>query len=224
VIVGHVGVAAATKSVWRRTSLPWLLVGSVAPDLVDVGFALAGVCNPYGLYSHTVPAAALIAAAIGGAAFLTTDSRATGVASALMVLLHLPPDLVTGHKIFWPGGPMLGLDVYSRPLLDFAIEAPILILGWWLLRRSRSGPWWATSPLVLLVLLGGQAFLDLAVREGAKPSACLSARSTLQSDARPPAARPSGRVPGRVPTSMKLHASPLSRRAARTGDNVTGAV
>lgn len=176
-IVGHVGVAAAAKSAWRRTSLPWLLVACVAPDLVDVGFAIARVCNPYGLFSHTVPAAALLAAAVGGAAFLSTDSRATGLASALMVLLHLPPDLVTGHKIFWPGGPMMGLDVYSRPLLDFAIEAPILILGWWMLRRSRTGPGWATSALVLVVLLGGQAFLDLAVREGAKPTACRSARS-----------------------------------------------
>ena len=173
-IVGHVGVAAATKSVWHRASLPWLLVACVAPDLMDVGFALAGVCNPYGLYSHTVPAAALMAAVLGGAAFLATDSRATGIASALMVLLHLPPDLITGYKIFWPGGPMIGLYVYKRPLLDFFIEAPILIAGWWLLRRSRSAPWWATSALVLVVLLAGQAFLDLAVRQGAKPSACAS--------------------------------------------------
>lgn len=175
-IVGHVGIAAAAKSAWRRTSFPWLLVGCAAPDLVDVGFAIARVCNPYGLYSHTVPAAALLAAVIGGTAFLTTDSRATGLATALMVLLHLPPDLITGHKIFWPGGPMLGLDVYGRPLLDFAIEAPILIAGWWMLRRSRSGPWWATSALVLVVLLGGQAVLDVAVRDGAKPTACRSAR------------------------------------------------
>jgi hypothetical protein len=176
VIVGHLGVAAAAKSAWRRTSLPWLLVACGAPDLVDVGYAIAGVCNPYGLYSHTVPAAALIAAVVGGAAFLATDSRSTGLVSALLVLLHLPPDLITGHKIFWPGGPMMGLDVYSRPLLDFAVEAPILLVGWWLLRRSRSAPPWATSVLVLSLLLAGQAMLDVAVREGVKPTACLTAR------------------------------------------------
>lgn len=175
-IVGHVGIAAAAKSAWHRTSFPWLLVACGAPDLVDVGFAIARVCNPYGLYSHTLPAVVLLAAAIGGAAFLATDSRATGLVSALMVLLHLPPDLITGHKIFWPGGPIMGLDVYSRPLLDFAIEAPLLLAGWWLLRRSRSGPPWATSVLALSLLLAGQAVLDLAVREGAKPTACRSAR------------------------------------------------
>jgi hypothetical protein len=176
VIVGHVGIAAAAKSAWRRTSFPWLLVGCAAPDLVDVGFAIARVCNPYGLYSHTVPAAALLAAVIGGTAFLTTDSRATGLATALMVLLHLPPDLITGHKIFWPGGPMMGLYLYKHPLLDFLVEAPILIIGWWLLRRSRSAPRWATSALALGVLLAGQGALDLLARDGAKPSACSSPR------------------------------------------------
>jgi len=174
VIVGHVGVAAAARSGWRRTSFPWLLVACVAPDLVDIGFAVAGVCNPYGLYSHTVYAAALIAAVVGGAALLVTGSRATALASALMVFLHLPLDLVTGHKIFWPGGPMMGLDVYSRPIVDFAIEAPILLAGWVLLRRSRSAPAWATSVLALWLLLVGQATIDLAVRNGAKPSACLA--------------------------------------------------
>jgi len=172
VIVGHVGVAAAARSVWRRASLPWLLVACVAPDVVDVTFALAGVCNPYGLYSHTIHSAALQAAVIGGAALLATGSRATALASALMVFLHLPPDLITGHKIFWPGGPMLGLHVYQRPLLDFLIEAPILIAGWWLLRRSRSAPRWATSVLALAALLAGQGALDLLAGSGVKPSAC----------------------------------------------------
>jgi hypothetical protein len=174
VIVGHVGVAAAARSTWRRTSLPWLLVACASPDLLDVAFAITGVCNPYGLYSHTVHSAALQAAVLGGAALLVTGSRATALASALMVFLHLPLDLVTGHKIFWPGGPMLGLHFYERPLLDFLVEAPILIIGWWLLRRSRSGPWWATSTLVLAVLLAGQGALDLLARNGVKPSACLS--------------------------------------------------
>lgn len=175
-IVGHVGVAAATRSVWQRTSLPWLLVGCASPDLVDVAFALAGVCNPYGLYSHTVHSAVLQAAVLGGAALLVTGSRATAFASALMVLLHLPPDLITGHKIFWPGGPMVGLYLYERPLLDFLLEAPILVIGWWLLRRTESAPRWATSVLVLGVLLAAQGALDLMAGNGAKPSACRSPR------------------------------------------------
>jgi hypothetical protein len=153
-----------------------MLVACVAPDLVDITLALAGVCNPYGLYSHTVPSVALQAAVLGGGALLVTGSRATAAASALMVFLHLPPDLITGHKIFWPGGPMMGLYLYKHPLLDFLVEAPILIIGWWLLRRSRSAPRWATSALALGVLLAGQGALDLLARDGAKPSACSSPR------------------------------------------------
>jgi hypothetical protein len=172
VIVGHLGVAAAARSAWRRVSLPWLVVACVAPDVVDITLALAGVCNPYGLYSHTSPAASLRAAVIGGAALLVTGSRATALASALMVLLHLPPDLITGHKIFWPGGDMTGLNVYNRPLLDFLIEAPMLVVGWWMLRRTRGAPPWATSALVLVALLAGQGALDAVARRGVKPSAC----------------------------------------------------
>lgn len=175
-IVGHIGVAAATRSVWRRTSLPWLLVACVSPDIVDVVLALAGVCNPYGLYSHTIHSVVLQAAMLGGAALLVTGSRATAFGSALMVFLHLPPDLITGHKIYWPGGPMLGLYVYQWPLLDFLIEAPILIIGWWLLRRSPGAPRWATWVLVLVVLLAGQGALDFLAGNGAKPNACFAAQ------------------------------------------------
>ena len=171
-IVGHLGVAAAARAAWRRASLPWLLVACASPDLVDITLALAGVCNPYGLYSHTVHSVALQAAVLGGAALLVTGSRTTALVSALMVVLHLPPDLVTGHKIFWPGGPMLGLDVYSRPLLDYFIEAPILIIGWWLLRRTPGAPRGATSALVRALLLAGQGALDLMTGDGVKPSAC----------------------------------------------------
>jgi len=67
---------------------------------------------------------------------------------------------------------MVGLNVYSRPLLDFLIEAPMLIVGWWMLRRTRSAPAWTTSVLVLVALLAGQGALDVVARRGVKPSAC----------------------------------------------------
>jgi hypothetical protein len=174
VIVGHLGVAAAVRSGWRNTSLLWLLAASVAPDLLDIAMAVGGICNPYGLYSHTVPSVALQAAVVGGAALLVTGSRPTAVASALLVLLHLPPDLLTGHKIYWPGGPMLGLDLYSRPLVDFVIEMPVLIAGWWLLRRSRSVPRWTTSVAMLVGLMAVQGAFDFLAGDGAKPNACLT--------------------------------------------------
>jgi hypothetical protein len=171
VITGHLGVAAAARGRWPVVSLFWLLPAAFAPDLLDLGYALAGVCSPYGLYSHTVPAAALTAAVLGGVAFLATGSRAAGLLVAAVVLLHLPLDLVTGHKIYWPGGPLLGLSLYDRPVLDFLAEVPVVLAGWWLLRRSRHAPRWATLGAVALALVAGQAVFD-AMHRGLKPNAC----------------------------------------------------
>ena len=170
-ITGHLGVAAAARGRWPVVSLYWLLPAAIAPDLLDVGYALIGVCSPYGLYSHTVPAAALTAAVLGGAAFLATGSRATGLVIAGVVLAHLPLDLVTGHKIYWPGGPLLGLSWYDRPVLDFLVEVPIVAGGWWLLRKSRRGPRWAAMGAAIVALVAGQGAFDLLHRK-LKPSAC----------------------------------------------------
>jgi hypothetical protein len=171
VITAHLGVAAAAHSCWPRTPLLWLLPAAVAPDLLDVAYALTGVCSPYGLYSHTIPAAALVAAVLGGGAFLATSSRVAGLVTAAMVLTHLPLDLVTGSKIYWPGGPVLGLALYGRPLLDFLVEVPLVLGGWWMLRRSGRGPRWATLWLPVVGLVVVQAVFDGLDRD-AKPSGC----------------------------------------------------
>ena len=170
-ITGHLGVAAIARGRWPAVSLLWLLPACIAPDLVDVAYALGGICSPYGLYSHTVPAATLIAAVLGGIAFLATGSRTAGMVTAGVVLAHLPLDLVTGRKIFWPGGPLLGLNLYQRPFLDFVVEVPVLLAGWWLLRRSGRGPRWATMGAAALGLVVLQATFDVLQRN-LKPTAC----------------------------------------------------
>jgi hypothetical protein len=171
VITGHLGVAAAARGRWPAVPLLWLLPVAIAPDLLDVAYALAGVCSPYGLYSHTIPAAALTAAVLGGGAFLATGSRVAGLVTAAVVLAHLPLDLVTGRKIFWPGGPLLGLALYQRPLLDFLAEVPIALGGWWMLRRSGRGPRWAALGAAALSLVAVQAVFD-GLNAGLKPSGC----------------------------------------------------
>jgi hypothetical protein len=172
VITGHLGIAAAVRSVRRDASLLWLVPAAFAPDIVDLLFALANVCNPYGLYSHTVPLVVLFAAIFGGAAFLATGRLGVGLATALVVVLHLPLDFVTGHKLFWPGGEMLGLRLYDSPLLDFLLEVPLALGGWWLLRRSHAGPRWATAAGAALLLLAAQGGMDLPLHRSLKPSAC----------------------------------------------------
>lgn len=176
-IAGHLGIAGAVYAGRRDSSLFWLLGASMAPDVVDALFVLAGSCNPYGLYSHTLPAAVLIAAVTGAVAYFATDARITGVLSALLVLAHLPPDYVTGHKLFWPGGELMGLGLYDYPLIDFVLEALIVAGGWWLVRSRRSAPRWATGWIALAALLVLQGTLDAVGvrRKGVKPSACVRA-------------------------------------------------
>lgn len=169
-ITGHLGIAAAVRSRWRDTSLLWLLPASVAPDLLDIGYALVGICSPYGLYSHTVPVVVLLGIGVGGTAYVATRSRSTALAAGALVLLHLPADMITGYKYFWPGGPRMGLDLYRHRGLDFVLEAFVALGGWWLLRRDAGAPRWATMGVAAAALVLLQAAFDTKTLE--KPNAC----------------------------------------------------
>jgi hypothetical protein len=152
-----------------------LLLASLAPDIADALYWAAGFCSPYGLYSHTVHAVVLEAALVSGIALLVTGSRPIALMFAIVVLLHIPADYFTGHKLFIPGGEMVGLRLYDRPLLDWLLEMPIAIGGWWLLRRSGRAPRWAASIWAILFLVVVQTTLDIIARPGGggiKPNAC----------------------------------------------------
>ena len=184
-ITGHLGIAAAVQASRRGGSLHallWLLGASMVPDIVDALFVVARSCNPNGLYSHTVPAAALLAVVTGALAYAATNERATGALCALLVLAHLPPDFVTGHKLFWPGGELVGLRRYDHPVADFAVEGALVLAGWWLLRTRTTLPRWTTSRAALAGLLAAQIVVETAgtLRGGVKPSACEGERSSLQ--------------------------------------------
>lgn len=173
-IAGHLGLAGVAHAGRRDRSLVWLLVASMAPDVVDGLFVLGRSCNPHGLYSHTLPAAAIIAVVTGAVAYFLTDQRTTGALCVLLTLMHLPLDYVTGRKLFWPGGELLGLNLYDRPAADFVIEATVAVAGWWLVRRGREGPRWASAWIALVAMLALQGALDIAGSRhgGVKPNAC----------------------------------------------------
>jgi hypothetical protein len=165
-IMGHVGIAYGTRSLDQRPAsaaapLLWLVAASIAPDILDGAFALGHYCNPAGAFSHSLPAAAILAAIFGVASFLHTRSAATAFLVAGLVMLHLPPDYVTGRKALWSGGPVIGLYVYRWSWLDFLVEVPIVVTGWWMLRRTSFTPRVLVSGLALAALLAVQAGFDL---------------------------------------------------------------
>lgn len=175
----HFGVALGLRSLEDArggTAVVLALLGaSLFPDLLDVGYYLIAICNPYGLYSHTIHAVGLQAAVVSGIAFLVTGSRATALLFAAVVLLHPLGDLVTGRKLVVPGGEMYGLRLYERPLLDFLLEASVVFGGWALVRRRRIVPSWATGyPFLvfMLTLLVAFGIRSATRRPGLKPNAC----------------------------------------------------
>ena len=173
-ITGHLGIAGAAHATRRDSTLLWLLGASMVPDMVDAAFVVAGSCNPHGLYSHTLPAAAPLAVAVGAVAYLATGQRATGLLAALLVLAHVPLDFITGYKLFWPGDALRGLRLYNWPVLDFLLEGVLTTVGWWILRSRDWAPRWAASRRALLALLVLQAVTNVVghLRGGVKPTAC----------------------------------------------------
>lgn len=190
-ITGHLGVAGILRSGSRRRTstvlLLALLAASVAPDILDTVYFLLGFCSPYGLFSHTLYVVALQAGVLGGMSFLVTGSRATALSFAGVVLLHLPADLITGHKIMIPGGDLIGLYLYAHATLDWAVETPLALLGWWLLRRSGRAPTWASSigaAVFLVILQTAVAGYALTHMTGVKPSACFALPVPPRADTR----------------------------------------
>jgi hypothetical protein len=186
VITGHLGVAGIVRSVSHANMnsgmFVALVLASLAPDIADELYFLLGICSPYGLYSHTLHAVVLEAAIIGGMAFLATGSRVTALTFAFVVLLHVPADYFTGSKLLTPGGEMVGLSWYDRPLYDYLLELPIVLLGWWLLRRSGRAPRWTTSVWVLVLVLIVQTAFDVrfaGANRGVKSSACFLAPAAV---------------------------------------------
>lgn len=183
-IIGHLGIAAALGTMLRapmRTGrLIALCAAAFAPDVVDGLLALAGECNPVGLYSHTIPAVALEAAVVGGLALLLTNSRAAAALFATVVVLHPVGDFFTGSKLLLPGGDVHGLNLYDRALIDFVLEASLAVAGWWLIRRAAIAPRWAISKWTLAAFLVAQGLLDVfadTYARGIKPNGCDAAVS-----------------------------------------------
>lgn len=174
-IVGHLGVALGAKSIRRAHPLLWLTVATYAPDIVDVVIGtVTGACTRYGEWSHALPCTIAIAATSAAICLVLTHDSFTAAAVAVLVLLHVPPDYLTGHKLLWSGGPIIGLRLYDRPLVEFFIEVPLIVGGWWMLRRSRGAVrWLAPWPtLAFLLTVQGAANASRTRVRGLKPGAC----------------------------------------------------
>ena len=59
---------------------------------------------------------------------------------------------------------MVGLYIYRWGWLDFLAELPVIVAGWWMLRRARFTPRWVVSGLALAAMLAVQASFDVTTQ------------------------------------------------------------
>jgi hypothetical protein len=176
-IFGHLGLALGARAVDRDAPLSWLVVVSLAPDLADLAIAATGVCNPDGMYTHSLAAVAGAAVLFGAATAWKTRRARTALVVAGLLVSHLLADYITGLKALWIGGPVVGLNLYQWGWADFAVEAPLIAGGWWAARRWGNLPAWAAGRLALAGLLGAQLLADaMPTRQtGTNASVCAKA-------------------------------------------------
>lgn len=134
---GHVALGISAKR-WIPIVPLWLLViVSQLPDWIDVAVCTTrpGTISA-ALLSHSVPAIAVLAATAALVGRFFFGSWYVAKILALLVLSHLAGDFVTGLKPTWSGGPVIGMRLYARPLLDFAFESAVIAWGWWMYRST----------------------------------------------------------------------------------------
>ncbi len=137
---GHVGIALALRSRAGAPRLAWLVLAAQGPDWVEGALDLGGYrwVDPSSSPHAWIPIALGVLVVAGVAASLS--ARRTRGAAALFVglayLSHWPADFLTGWKPTLPGGPMVGLRLYGRPAVDFALESAVILAGWWAWRRT----------------------------------------------------------------------------------------
>lgn len=162
--IGHVGAALAAKRARTSIGLLVLLLATYAPDWVDTGLCLAGAYDPQEMLSHSIPAVLLFALAGFSAYALVTRDWTSALVISGLILSHMLLDWVTGYKPTWPGGPMIGLQLYDRPIADFIAEGILIFVGALLYGRTlppRQRSWVDVSIMIgaLLVL---QLTIDVA--------------------------------------------------------------
>ena len=159
--IGHVGAALAAKRVRMSVGLLVLLIATYTPDWVDTGLCLAGGFDPREMLSHSIPAV-LVFTVLGFVAYTgITRDRFGGTVVAAVILSHMLLDWITGIKPTWPGGPTIGLDLYSLPIADFIAEGAVIAIGAVVYARTlprRRRPW-----LDLTIMLGTLLALQLTI-------------------------------------------------------------
>lgn len=165
--VGHVGIAIGAHGLRRTIPLWLLIVASQLPDWADAVVCIGGVRSTVpGMLTHSIPAVAVLAAGVALAWYATSRDAPGALLVFAVVATHAIGDYFTGIKPSWPGGPLIGLQLYQRPAIDFALESAVIFLGWLIYRssfppekRSSRGVYLVLAALIVIQLAADIVFL-----------------------------------------------------------------
>ena len=124
---GHAAIALALSRRERRLPIVPLTLASFGPDWLELLLMVPAKREGMAIFTHSVPAV-LIGATVA-AALWTALRRPGGRVIFLAWLLHWPADLLTGRKPLLFREPMVGLDLYNLPAVDFALESVLVVIG-----------------------------------------------------------------------------------------------
>lgn len=202
-IIGHLGAAFAARAKWPRVSIYWLIIATMAPDLLRAGLAASGMSTGFTTrYSHLLPWSALLALALALVALALFRSTTAAVVTAAVVLSHIALDAISGQKALWSGSPP-GLNVQRYQQLEFVIEAALCWWGWRLLRHSPAPTWLSRRSVLAALLIFEAAFQAWSLNQRPYATRCWvwplescwewrGERPPAQSDAGPGSSRQPG--------------------------------
>jgi hypothetical protein len=144
--IGHLAVGFASKRAAPRASLGVLMAAPILLDLVWPILVLAGVevvrvdpgntaFTPLDFvsypWSHSLLLTFVWASIFAGAYLGATGYRRGAAVVFAGVVSHWVLDLVTHRPDLplWPGGPKVGLGLWSSPAATIAVEVPLYALG-----------------------------------------------------------------------------------------------
>ena len=131
---GHAALATLAKGARPRIPIALLVPVAFAPDWIE--WFLDGVGQRNRELSHSLVSVGIGASVVALVYFVVTRARMDAIAVWLTYVSHWPADFITGLKPTWPGGPTVGLFLYSRPELDTVLESLVVGVCWLVYRRS----------------------------------------------------------------------------------------
>jgi len=174
--LAHFGVGFGAKAAAPNVSLGSLFLAAQFIDLIwptlllfgieRVDIIADGTRSPplefvYYPFSHSLLAVMVWAALVAASYFIVRCSRTGALVLGLAVISHWLLDLVVHYPDLplYPGNsPLLGLGVWSSPVVAMALEFSIFAAGLWLYLRSTmtsdaTGKWALWSLVAVLVLI-----------------------------------------------------------------------